>query len=191
MNITIKSTIPHGLDAQLKGFVSRGIRSAGIDENGHLILTLTDGSTVDLGCVVGEDGVDIVSVVQTTSSTEDGGDNIITVTRSDGSSSTFTVKNGSKGDQGIRGETGPQGLQGPRGFQGIQGETGPQGATGPQGPQGAQGPAGPRGIDGVSVETSGMVNFNVNSEGHLICIYTGDTAPNYDINDSGHLCLDI
>ena len=173
MNITIKSTIPHGLDAQLKGFASRGIRSAGIDENGHLILTLTDGSTVDLGCVVGEDGVDIVSVVQTTTSTEDGGDNIITVTRSDGSSSTFTVKNGSKGDQG------------------IQGETGPQGATGPQGPQGVQGPAGPRGIDGVSVETSGMVNFNVNSEGHLICTYTGDTAPNYYINDSGHLCLDI
>lgn len=46
------------------------------------------------------DGVGIASVVQTTTSTENGGDNIITVTLTDGTTSTFTVKNGSAGSGG-------------------------------------------------------------------------------------------
>lgn len=45
----------------------------------------------------GTDGVGIQSVVQTTTSTADGGDNIITVTLTNGNTATFTVKNGSKG----------------------------------------------------------------------------------------------
>lgn len=42
----------------------------------------------------GDDGVGISSVVQTTESTESGGTNVITVTMSDGSTSTFNVRNG-------------------------------------------------------------------------------------------------
>ena len=45
----------------------------------------------------GADGVGIQSVEQTTTSTEDGGTNVVTVTRTDGTSSTFQVKNGSRG----------------------------------------------------------------------------------------------
>lgn len=45
----------------------------------------------------GTDGVGVQSVVQTTTSTDDGGDNIITVTLTNGNTATFTVKNGSKG----------------------------------------------------------------------------------------------
>lgn len=45
----------------------------------------------------GADGVGVQSVVQTTTSTADGGDNIITVTLTNGNIATFTVKNGSKG----------------------------------------------------------------------------------------------
>ena len=45
-------------------------------------------------------GVGIASIVQTTTSAEDGGDNIITVTLTDGATSTFTVKNGSAGSGG-------------------------------------------------------------------------------------------
>lgn len=45
----------------------------------------------------GTDGISVVSVAQTTTSTSDGGTNIITVTLSDGTKSTFRVKNGSKG----------------------------------------------------------------------------------------------
>lgn len=48
----------------------------------------------------GADGVGIQSVVQTTTSTADGGDNIITVTLTNGNTATFTVKNGSKGSDG-------------------------------------------------------------------------------------------
>ena len=47
------------------------------------------------------------------------------------------------------------------------------------------------GIDGVSVQTAGMVNFSVTDEGHLLCTYTGNEAPDYYINDAGHLCLNI
>lgn len=45
----------------------------------------------------GEDGVDIVSVEQTGVSSADGGDNVITVTLSNGKTSTFVLKNGSDG----------------------------------------------------------------------------------------------
>ena len=48
----------------------------------------------------GEDGVGIKSVVQTTTSSADGGSNVITVTKTDNTTSTFTVKNGSKGNKG-------------------------------------------------------------------------------------------
>ena len=60
----------------------------------------------------GADGIGIQSVTQTTTSTEDGGANIITVTKTDGTSSTFTVKNGSKGSTGKTGATGAAGEDG-------------------------------------------------------------------------------
>lgn len=48
----------------------------------------------------GTDGVGIQSVVQTTTSTADSGENVITVTLTNGATSTFKVKNGSKGSSG-------------------------------------------------------------------------------------------
>lgn len=84
----------------------------------------------------GADGVGIQSVEQATTSTEDGGTNVVTVTKTDGTSSTFTVRNGSKGSTGATGE---QGLKGEKGDIGPQG---PQGERGPKGEQGIQGPAG-------------------------------------------------
>ena len=45
----------------------------------------------------GDAGVGIQSVEQTTTSTEDGGVNVVTVTKTDGTSTTFEVRNGSKG----------------------------------------------------------------------------------------------
>ena len=103
----------------------------------------------------------------------------------------ITGKQGIQGERGLQGERGPQGIQGIQGPQGIQGATGPTGLTGPEGPQGAQGPPGPRGIDGVAVETAGMVNFSVSAEGHLLCTYTGNEAPDYFIGEDGHLYLNI
>ena len=45
----------------------------------------------------GKDGVGIASIEQTVISTEDGGDNILKLTLTDSSTSTFVVKNGSRG----------------------------------------------------------------------------------------------
>lgn len=50
-----------------------------------------------------EDSVGILSVKQTTTSTADSGSNIVTVTLTDGTTSTFTVMNGSKGSGGADG----------------------------------------------------------------------------------------
>ena len=61
---------------------------------------------------------------QTTSSTSDGGRNIYTFYNNDGSTSSLTVYNGTKGS------TGPQGPKGDTGPQGPKGDTGPQGPAG-------------------------------------------------------------
>lgn len=71
--------------------------------------------------------VGISSIKQTTTSNADGGSNIVTATLTDGTTSTFTVKNGSKGSQGIQGE------QGPKGDKGDKGDTGAAGANGTNG----------------------------------------------------------
>lgn len=51
----------------------------------------------------GADGVSIVSVEQTTTSSADGGENVVTVTLSNGVKSIFIIKNGSKGSTGEKG----------------------------------------------------------------------------------------
>ena len=57
----------------------------------------------------GADGIGIQSVEQTVTSTEDGGTNVITVTKTDGTSSMFTVRNGSKGSTGATSAAGKDG----------------------------------------------------------------------------------
>lgn len=55
----------------------------------------------------GPQGVSVSKVEQTTTSTADAGTNVITVTLSNGNTSTFNVKNGSKGSTGPTGPEGP------------------------------------------------------------------------------------
>lgn len=55
--------------------------------------------------IVGEDGVSIVNVEQTETSTADNGINIVTVTLSDESQYTFEIRNGSKGNKGETGNS--------------------------------------------------------------------------------------
>lgn len=63
------------------------------------------------GAFDGADGVGIQSVVQTTEATEDGGANVITVTKTDGTTSTFAVRNGSRGSVGPAGADGKSAYQ--------------------------------------------------------------------------------
>ena len=66
-----------------------------------------NGNWIDIPAFKGDMGVGIASVVQTTKSTADDGDNIITVTLTNGTKSTFTVQNGSKGSDGESGSFDP------------------------------------------------------------------------------------
>ena len=52
-------------------------------------------------------GVGVSSVEQTITSTEDSGNNVVTITLTDGTTQTINVKNGSKGSKGDKGDTGP------------------------------------------------------------------------------------
>lgn len=89
---------------RLNGYVSRGVKAAEIDERGHLLLTLTDGTVADLGSAVGPQGKK--------------GDKGDTGAKGD------TGEKGDKGDKGEKGDTGNTGATGAQGIQGVQGEPG-------------------------------------------------------------------
>ena len=95
----------------------------------------------------------IVSGSQTSESNADGGENVFTFTMKNGSTSSFRVKNGSRGAvgaQGPKGDTGLTGAQGPKGDTGLTGAQGPQGDTGLTGAQGPKGDTGQRGATGAA-----------------------------------------
>lgn len=77
-----------------------------------------------------------VSAKQTTTSTADAGTNVMTFTFGDGTSTTLSVKNGSKGSDGASGRDGINGRDGAKGEKGEKGDRGPVGETGPQGNSG-------------------------------------------------------
>lgn len=125
--------------------VKQTVTSTADSGTNEITVTLTDGTaskfyvkngsrgsagTSGGGTGTGTDGVGIASVEQTVTSTEDGGTNEITVTLTDGSSSAFLVRNGTKGSKGDKGDTGAKGPQGEKGDKGDPGATGPQGPAG-------------------------------------------------------------
>lgn len=57
--------------------------------------------------------------------------------------------------------------------------------------KGAKGEKGDKGIDGITVPVDGMWGFEIDSNGHLLVAYSGDTAPDLAINDNGHLILNV
>ena len=67
----------------------------------------------------GIQGVSVTKIEQTATSTADSGINTITVTLSDGTTSTFDIKNGSKGSTGLKGDTGTKGDKGDTGIAGT------------------------------------------------------------------------
>ena len=139
------------------------VTDAAINEDGHLIITLSSGKEIDAGYAVGPQGpqgekgdkgdafnYDDFTVEQLASLKGEKGD-----TGPQGPIGE-TGPVGPAGPQGPKGDTGPQGLQGEQGPQGPRGEIGPHGPEGPQGlqgPKGEQGPQGPKGDKGDKGDT--------------------------------------
>jgi hypothetical protein len=122
LDATLSGTAAPVLNASMTGNVSRGIKDATIDINGHLIFTFTDGRLVDAGCVVGAASVSIHSIDQTVVGEGDEAVNEITVRLTDGTVSVFRIQNGSTGAPGPAGPAGPagqDGSQGPAGADGV------------------------------------------------------------------------
>lgn len=95
---------------RVAGLLGKDIQSAAINDSGHLILTLTDGTPLDAGVAKGAQG-------------EKGP----------------TGPAGPQGPKGDAGDTGPQGPKGDTGDTGPQGPKGATGPAGPQGPAGPAG----------------------------------------------------
>ena len=70
------------------------------------------------------DNVNQLEGITTQESSVSGGTNVVTFTQSNGTQTSFNVKNGEKGDTGATGATGPQGATGPTGPQGPKGDDG-------------------------------------------------------------------
>lgn len=104
--------------AALTGCSAASVTNASVDENGHLILSLSDGKTIDAGLIKGDKG--------------DQGEMGIQGEKGE---------KGEKGDQGPQGVPGEKGADGERGPKGDRGEAGPQGAAGPAGAPGRDGTA--------------------------------------------------
>ena len=77
----------------------------------------------------GVDGVGVTDVVQTVISDEPYGQNVVTITLSNGTSKSFVIKNGGNGPTGPRGPKGDTGATCPQGIQGPQGEQGNTGSS--------------------------------------------------------------
>ena len=129
----------------------------------------------------GKDGVSVVSITKTATS---GNVDTYTITYSDGSTSTFTVTNGTDGvdgSQGIQGEKGEDGHTpvitiGSNGNWYVDGvDTGisATGAKGDKGDDGAKGDKGDKGDTGVSV-----VGTHIDENGDLICEMSDGTTIN-------------
>lgn len=112
-------TIPSGGSSGSGGTGADGVGISSITQDGNtLTINLTDGTNYSFTIETvqgeqgpqgeagadGKDGVGIQSIEQTTISDEDGGTNIITCTLTNGITSTFEVKNGSKGSDGTSSE---------------------------------------------------------------------------------------
>ena len=133
--------IPNQISVKIGGIISRGVKAVEVSDEGKLIFTLTDGSTADLGSVIGpagqkgetgpagpagpagakgDTGAAGASILSIEKTAQSGTTSTYTITMSDGQTFDFEVQ-ADKGDKGDKGDTG---------------------ATGPKGPQGEQGPAG-------------------------------------------------
>ena len=138
--------IPNQITVTIGGLISRGVKAVEVTDAGRLVFTLTDGSMIDLGSVMGPQGpkgeTGATGPQGQTGPQGAKGDTGATGAEGPKGATGDTGPKGEPGEKGEKGEKGDTGAQGPKG---DPGETGPQGQTGPQGPAGPQGPKGDTG----------------------------------------------
>lgn len=166
--------IPNQITVTIGGLISRGVKAVEVTDTGRLVFTLTDGSVIDLGSVMGpqgpkgetgatgpqgqtgpqgakgDTGAAGASITSITKKSQSGTTATYTMKLSDGKEFDFDVETvkGEKGDKGDKGETGATGPKGETGERGPQGETGPKGDPGAKGDTGETGATGPKGDPG-------------------------------------------
>lgn len=139
LKTTDKSSLVAAINEIYQAGGGKSVTDAQVNEDGDLIITLSDGTTINAGYVVGADGAQGPEGPQGPPGAE--GEQGPAGPKGD---------TGEQGPQGSKGDTGAQGLQGPKG---DQGEPGIQGPQGPKGDTGDTGPQGPAGADGVGLPT--------------------------------------
>ncbi len=122
-----------------------GINTVNITEDGKLNITLTNGTTLNLGTIKGEKG--------------DKGDTGVQGEKGDKGDTGVQGEKGDKGDTGAKGEKGDKGDTGEQGIQGVAGKDGKDGINGTDGVDGKDGT---NGKDGV-----GIANALINTSGEL------------------------
>ena len=159
----------------LNALLSSGVQSiktACFNSYGQLVITLSDGTELNLGNAVGKNGADGKDGING----KDGSDGKNGTNGTDGVSISGAAVNesgelvlsfsnnktvnvgkvvgatGIKGDKGDKGDQGEQGIQGIQGEKGEKGDTGATGATGAKGDKGDKGDRGEQGIQGIQGE---------------------------------------
>lgn len=169
----------------------RSITLASVNSEGQLVITYSDGSSVNLDKLVGINGIDGKDGtdgkdgvgINTVNITEDGKLNITLTNGTTLNLGTIKGEKGDKGDTGVQGEkgdkgdTGAKGEKGDKGDTGVQGEKGEKGDTGEQGIQGVAGKDGKDGINGTNgvdgkdgtngKDGVGIANVLINTSGEL------------------------
>ena len=152
----------------------RSITLASVNSEGQLVITYSDGSSVNLDKLVGINGIDGKDGtdgkdgvgINTVNITGDGKLNITLTNGTTLNLGTIKGEKGDKGDTGVQGEKGDKGDTGEQGIQGIAGKDGKDGINGINGTDGVDGKDGV-GIANILINTSGELELTF-SDGQQI-----------------------
>ena len=160
----------------------RSITLASVNSEGQLVITYSDGSSVNLDKLVGINGIDGKDGtdgkdgvgINTVNITGDGKLNITLTNGTTLNLGTIKGEKGDKGDTGVQGDKGEKGDTGEQGIQGIAGKDGKDGINGTNGVDGKDGTNGKDGTDGQ--DGVGIANVTVSNEGALSVTLTNGTV---------------
>lgn len=152
----------------------RSITFSSVNSEGQLVITYSDGSSVNLDKLVGINGIDGKDGtdgkdgvgINTVNITGDGKLNITLTNGTTLNLGTIKGEKGDKGDTGVQGEKGDKGDTGEQGIQGVAGKDGKDGINGINGTDGVDGKDGV-GIANILINTSGELELTF-SDGQQI-----------------------